>query len=141
MTYLLGSDIIAELASSNPDPSVILWLDSQSENSMYISVVNVAEISELIEKETSDSTKSHLKNWLNNDLLVRFSDRINEVNVPVSIKWGEIISQNSSAKPVITVADSLLMAIALEYDHTIVTRDTSCFAGNGVKTLNPFTRE
>ena len=141
MTYLLGSDIIAELASSNPDPSVILWLDSQPENSVYISVVNIAEISELIEKESSESTKSRLKNWLNNDLLVRFSDRINEVNIPVSIKWGEIVSQNSSVNPAITVTNSLLMAIALEFDHTIVTRDTSCFEGNGVKTLNPFIRE
>jgi toxin FitB len=141
MTYLLDSNVVFELTSQNPDPGVIRWLDSQPENNIYISVVTLAEIAELIDKEQSASSKTYLINWLTNDLLVRFSDRISEIGVAVSLKWGEIINRFCTIGSPISLTDSLNLAIALVNDHTLVTRDSTVFEGTGLKTICPFEKE
>jgi predicted nucleic acid-binding protein len=138
MTYLLDSGIIAELASQNPNPNVLRWLESKAEETMYISVVTLAEISEQIEKENSLSKKNRLYNWLNNDLIIRFGGRICEISVGVSLKWGEIIAKFKGLSHSLTLADSLNLAIALVYDHTLVTHNIAIFEDTGIRVINPY---
>jgi predicted nucleic acid-binding protein len=138
MTYLLDTGIVAELASQNPDPKVMRWLDAQPEETVFISVVTLAEISENIEQQHSGSQKTKLLAWLHNDLIVRFGGRISEITVSVSVKWGEVIAKCKSLGLALSLSDSLSLAIALVYDHTLVTRDTILFADTGVKAISPF---
>jgi predicted nucleic acid-binding protein len=138
MTYLLDTGIIAELASQNPDPKVMRWLDAQPEETVFISVVTLAEISESIEQQHSDSQKTYLLAWLHNDLIVRFGGRISEITVSVSVKWGEVIAKCKLLGLALSLSDSLSLAIALVYDHTLVTRDTNLFEDIGIKAISPF---
>jgi toxin FitB len=138
MTYLLSSDILSNLASKNPDPGIIRWLDAQSEESVYISVVSISEISELIDKNLEISEKNIFTQWLKNDLLIRFSGRICEISVAVSLKWGEVMSHCRSFGRALSMADSINLAIALVYGHTLVTRNIAVFEDSGVKTICPF---
>lgn len=138
MTYLLDSGIITEISSQHPDPKVLHWLDSQPEETIYLSVVTLAEISERIEKEISLTKRNHLSAWLNNDLIIRFGGRISEITISVSLKWGETISKLKSLSRALTMADSLNIAIALVYDHTLVTRDIAIFEDTGVKVFSPY---
>jgi predicted nucleic acid-binding protein len=141
MTYLLDTGIIAELASQNPDPNVIRWLDAQPEETVFISVVTLAEISESIDQQPSESQKANLLSWLRNDLIVRFGGRISEITVAVSLKWGEVISTCKSLSKIVSLSDSLSLAIALVYNHTLVTRNTDLFKDTGVKTISPFEQQ
>ena len=138
MTYLLDTCVIAELASPNPDPAVTRWLDSQPEEIVFISVVTLAEIKQSIEQEASIAKKALLNNWLMSDLLVRFSGRISEFSVGTTLKWSEFSLKWKALKHTLSVADSLNLAIALFYDHTLVTRDVAIFEDTGVKVMNPF---
>jgi Predicted nucleic acid-binding protein, contains PIN domain len=138
MTYLLDSSIIADLASPNPSPNVMSWLDAQSEETVFISVVTLAEIAEQIEMEQSNSQKDSLLSWLNNDLIIRFGGRISEITVAVSLKWGEIVARCKALGKSLSLSDSLSLAIALTNDHILVTRHTDLFADTGVKTISPF---
>jgi hypothetical protein len=138
MTYLLDTGIITELVSTNPDPAVLRWLDSQPEETVYISVVTLAEICESIQKEKSLAKKALLTAWLTNDLLVRFSGRIGEISVGVSLKWGEIMAKLKALGHTLSIADSMILAIALVYGHTLVTRDIASFKGTGAKVFSPF---
>jgi predicted nucleic acid-binding protein len=138
MTYLLDTRIIAELASQNPDPQVVRWLDAQPEETVFISVVTLAEISENIESQHSESQKANLLSWLHNDLIVRFGGRISEITIAVSLKWGEVITKCKSLGKALSLPDSLSLAIALVYDHTLVTRDIDLFEDTGVKAISPY---
>lgn len=138
MTYLLDTGIIAELASANPDLGLIHWLDAQPEETIYISVVSLAEIAENIERQTSLTKKALLNNWLSNDLLVRFNNRICQINETVSLKWAELITRWKNSGRRLSLADSLSLAIALVYDHTLVTHNVAIFENTGVKVLNPY---
>lgn len=138
MTYLLDSSILSDLSAPAPDPKLISWLNSQPEQSLYISVVTVSEIAESMEKEGSALQKQKLRTWITGDLLVRFSGRISEISAAVTLKWAELIAHFRSIGRAMTLADSLNLAIALVYDHTLVTRDISIFEDTGVKVFSPY---
>ena len=38
----------------------------------------------------------------------------------------------------LSIADSMILAIALVYGHTLVTRDIASFKGTGAKVFSPF---
>lgn len=138
MTYLLTSEVLSDLASKNPNPGMIRWLESQPEESVYISVVTISEMSELMEKNLETTEKNRFSQWLKNDLLIRFSGRICEFSVAVSLKWGEVMNHCRSLGRALTMADSVNLAIALAYGHTIVARDIAIYEDTGAKTICPF---
>jgi len=138
MTYLLDSSVISELASANPNPAVVRWLDAQPEETVYISVISLAEIAEKVASEASSARKALLSNWLTNDLMVRFSGRVSEITAEVGLIWGETITSLKSLGRVFSVADSLYLAIALAFGHTLVTRNVARFVNTGVKLFDPF---
>ena len=138
MTFLLDTSIISELLSEKPNPVVIHWLDAQPEETIYLSVVSLAEIKQSIENLTDVKKKNRLNEWLQNDLLIRFSNRISEITVSVTLKWGELSSKMHTLGRTLSAVDSLNLAIALIYDHTLVTRDLSIFESTGVRLLNPY---
>jgi predicted nucleic acid-binding protein len=138
MTYLLDSSILSELSSPTPDSNLIDWLTSQPEESIFISVVTISEVAEAMQNEESETERSRLLEWLNNDLIVRFTGRISEISVSVSLKWTELISQFKAIGRTISLADSVNLAIAMVYDHTLVTKDPTSFENTGAKVFYPY---
>ena len=76
MKYLLDTCVISELARSRPNASVIDWLCRQDAETLYISYVTVGELNKGIVKRGGDKRAQDLARWLNDDILLRFSDRI-----------------------------------------------------------------
>jgi toxin FitB len=138
MTYLLDTCIVAELISEIPNPNVIRWVDAQPEETLFISVVTLAELKNVIDREPSLKRRSQMNEWLTNDLLVRFSNRVSEINVNVTLKWGEVSARIQSLDRVISAMDTLNLAIALIYDHTLVTNHLNDFENTGVRLVNAF---
>jgi toxin FitB len=138
MTYLLDTCIIAELISSAPDPALVRWVDAQPEETIFISVATLGEIKSAVDRIESAPKRVLLNDWLTNDLLIRFAGRISEINVGVTLKWGEVSAQIQSLGRTVTVVDTLNLAIALINDHTLVTSNLSIFENTGVRLINPF---
>lgn len=138
MTYLLDTCIIAELISPVPDPALVRWIDAQPEETIFISVATLGEIKSAVDRIESAPKRVLLNEWLTNDLLIRFAGRISEINVGVTLKWGEVSAQIQSLGRTVTVVDTLNLAIALINDHTLVTSNLSIFENTGVRLINPF---
>lgn len=138
MTYLLDTCVIAELISETPNPAIVRWVDAQPEETIFISVVTLAELKGAIDRVDSVKKRSQLNEWLINDLIIRFTGRISEINVGATLKWGEIAAKIHSLGRILSAVDSLNLAIALVYDHTLVTNDFAIFEDTGVHLLNPF---
>ena len=73
MNYLLDTNIISELISKTPNRGVVDYLLSLNESSLYLSVITIGEIKSGIEKLDNGRKREQLLNWLENDLLKRFS--------------------------------------------------------------------
>ncbi len=71
--------------------------------------------------------KQELTEWLEQDLMERFRDRIVPLDIQVLLCWGELAARlEISGKPMPAI-DSLIAATALQGEYVLVTRNTSDF--------------
>lgn len=138
MKYLLDTCVISELVARNPNPRVVFWIDSADETSLYLSVITIGEIGRGIAKLPDSSRKARLSRWLEEDLLFRFAGRIVPIDTDVMLTWGSLVVRLEREGRVLPAMDSLIAAIALSGQFTLVTRNVGDFEGTGVEILNPW---
>jgi len=138
MNYLLDTNAISELVAKHPDQNVLGWVQGVDELLLNLSVITIGEIKKGIEKLPASPRKQELADWLEQDLLERFRDRIVPLDIHVLLCWGELAARlEISGKPMPAI-DSLIAATALQGDYVLVTRNTADFEYTGVRTLNPW---
>lgn len=140
MKYLLDTNVISELLAKNPNERVTEWIDTREPDSVYLSVVTIGEIQRGIERLGHSRRKETLTKWLQEDLLERFQGRVLEVGIKVMLRWGLLTAEMERKGRQLPAIDSLIAAIALDYDCVLVTRNEADFQATGVKILNPWTQ-
>lgn len=141
MKYLLDTNVISELIAKQPKQQVIDWIDDRDSGAVYLSVITIGEIQKGVAKLPASPRKEAIHNWLINDLLIRFDGRIASISIAVMLTWGRLtahIEQRGNPLPAI---DSLIAAIALEGNYTLVTRNEADFVHTGVDIVNPWQSE
>ena len=76
MRFLLDTCVIAEFVARQPDPGVVRWIDSIDEERLYLSAITIGEIKKGIEKLPDSRRRSELTKWLEDELLMRFKNKI-----------------------------------------------------------------
>ena len=135
MKNLLDTCVIAEYQKPAPDIKVMNWLGSQIEESLFLSVLTVGEIEKGIARLPASKRKNNLETFLEN-LVTRFDRRILNLDTLILRRWGRLTGSLERKGRVLPIVDSLLAATALEYNLTIVTRNTADFADTGATVLN-----
>lgn len=138
MKFLLDTCVVSELASKRPDPKVVAWIDGIDPDRIYLSVVTVGEIQKGIEKLREPSRKERLEGWLKDDLLVRFRDRLVDLDLNAMLEWGALTGRLESQDSPMPAVDSLIAASALLGGFVLVTRNEADFIRSGVQILNPW---
>jgi tRNA(fMet)-specific endonuclease VapC len=138
MKYLLDTNVISELVAKRPDPRVVQWVDSLDPDSIYLSVITIGELRRGIEKLLDSKRKETLRDWLNDDVLIRFSGRILVIDVPVMLTWGELTGRLERTGKPLPAIDSLIAALALHHNCTLVTRNEDDFKEAGITIVNPW---
>jgi predicted nucleic acid-binding protein len=136
--FLLDTCVISEVASKRPDPRVVTWIDSIDPDRIYLSVVTVGEIQKGIEKLKDPLRRERLESWLKDDLLVRFRDRLVELDLKAMLEWGTLTGRLESQGNPMPAVDSLIAASALLGGFVLVTRNEADFLRSGVQILNPW---
>jgi predicted nucleic acid-binding protein len=140
MTFLLDTCVISELVSRQPDPAVVQWVDSVDEDKLFLSAITIGEIKRGIEKLDDSTRKSVLQEWLEGDLLIRFSDRILPIDTAVMLFWGQLAADLEKQGKRMPAIDSLIAATCLQGRLDLVTRNESDLAHSGVTVINPWTQ-
>ncbi len=135
MKNLLDTCIIAEYQKPLPDAKVIFWLSSQIEESLFLSVLTIGEIEKGIARLPASKRKNNLEAFLEN-LITRFDRRILDLDIPILRRWGRLSGILEKKGRILPIIDSFLAATAIEYDLTIITRNTNDFTGTGARVLN-----
>jgi toxin FitB len=138
MTYLLDTCLISELVAKRPNQKVVDWLDNQTPESLYLSVITMGEIAKGIHKLGRSQRKDSLQIWLTQILPTRFLGRILGIEVATMLLWGELVGRLEQQGRSLPVMDSLIAAIALQNSLSLVTRNENDFAGTGVEIVNPW---
>ena len=135
MNYLIDTNVISELVREKPNKKVLEWFATIPNDSIYISVLTLGEIRKGIEKITTPARQHKLRAWLEVELPEWFQERMLTIDKNVADRWGLLQAQISRPLPVI---DSLIAAIALHYDLSIVTRNTKDFNYPLLQVINPW---
>jgi predicted nucleic acid-binding protein len=138
--FLLDTNVVSELVTRRPEPSVSQWVEGTDETLLHLSVLTLGEIRKGIAGLPHAKRRTELENWLNHGLRNRFAGRILPIDADVADRWGHVAAQARSRNIPLPVIDGLLAATALEHNLTLVTRNTRDVAGVGVLILNPWER-
>lgn len=138
MNLILDTNVISEMVAARPNPKVIEWIQTVDSNQAFLSVIAVGEIMKGIEKLPASERKAALELWLREDLLVRFENQLLPIDHQTMLVWGRLVARLDSIGRPISAIDSLLAATALQWEYTLVTRNTSHFQNTGIELLNPW---
>jgi predicted nucleic acid-binding protein len=138
MTFLLDTCVISELGAKQPNLHVVQWVDSIAEDKLFLSAITIGEIKRGIEKLADSGRKSALAEWLEGDLLIRFTDRILPIDIPVMLVWGQLTADLEKQGSRMPAIDSLIAATCLQGRLDLVTRNEGDFALSGVTVINPW---
>ena len=141
MTFLLDTCVISELVAKQPNLHVVQWVDSIDEDKLFLSAITIGEIKRGIEKLPDSSRKSALAEWLEGDLLIRFTDRILPIDVPVMLVWGQLTADLEKQGRRMPAIDSLMAATCLQARLDLVTRNERDFAHSGITVVNPWEQQ
>ena len=138
MRYLLDTCVISELVAKEPDPGVVKWIDSVDEERLFLSSITIGEIKKGIEKLIASDRRMVLAEWLEDELLIRFKDKVLPIDTAVMLVWGKLVADLEKQGKPMPAIDSLLAATALQGSLTLVTRNEDDFAHCGTAVVNPW---
>ena len=138
MKYILDTNVISEAINKQPNLQVMNWLRGMDAQDLYLSVVTVGEIKKGVEKLPESHRKQTIKDWFENDLLIKFDGQILTLDLSIILVWGKLVGELEQQGRKLPALDSLIAATAKYYNYTLVTRNEKDFAGIDITIFNPF---
>ena len=137
--WLLDTNVISEVSGAKPDRRVEMWLKSQPEHALFLSILTIGEYWKGIEHLPSgDKLRPRLQRSVL-ALEARFSGRVISVSDPIVLRWGALsgeIKRIVGHSP--SVVDTLLAATAIEHNLYLATRNVVHVAHSGAAVFNPW---
>jgi toxin FitB len=138
VTFLLDTNVVSELAKPQPNAGVVRWLHEAEEDSLFLSVITLAELRFGVERLTPGARRNRLDAWIREELTERFEGRILSVDEKVAEIWGNVLARSEAQGRRMNLMDCFLAATAKVYQLTLITRDKKDFSGFGGELLNPW---
>jgi predicted nucleic acid-binding protein len=133
--FLVDTNVLSERRKgTKADPGIVEFIDGR-EHELFLPVQTVGELLSGVERlrQRGDSGQAlQLEAWLL-PMMDEFATRILPFDLLCAQTWGKLMGANDQ-----NPFDKQIAAIALVYDLTVATRNTSHFVGTGVRVLNPF---
>jgi len=136
--YLLDTPLLVELVRAHPDEWVSHWIDAFDENEICLSVLTIGEISRSIESEPEVERKTELRQWLNDELLVRFHGKILPLDHEVFEEWGRVAAETEATGKPLSALDGLIAATVRARGLVLITYNREIFAGAGIEVSDPW---
>jgi predicted nucleic acid-binding protein len=136
MEYLLDTNVLSELRKKEYaiDPAVVNWCRQVELTSCYLSTITVYEIERglLLLQQRDVEQATLIRDWFTG-ILDEFKKRILPVTLNCATRAA--VLQVPNPRP---LADSLIVATALEHELALVTRNVKDFQNVGVPIINPW---
>lgn len=135
---LLDTNVISEPLRAAPEPAVVAWLDAQPLETLFLSVVTVAELRFGVARLPAGQRRSGLIDQLESRVLPAFTGRILNLELPATQRYAEAMAKAQAAGLAVGVADGFIAAIAAANGMAVATRDTIPFKTMDVAVINPW---
>jgi predicted nucleic acid-binding protein len=139
MSFLLDTNVVSEWAKPSPNAGLITWLQDVDEDSTFLSAVTIAELQHGIHRLPFGKRRHRLNEWLSNDLLPRFEQRVLPIDAAVADACGRMMARRQNLGRPIGTMDAFIAATVEVHELTLVTRDISDFKHVVHSVVNPWT--
>jgi predicted nucleic acid-binding protein len=136
--FLLDTNVVSEFIKPKRNPGVYAWLDKTDELQLAVSVISLGEVQNGISRLSEGKRKVALQDWLDNELIPRFDNRILSVTLEDMLLWGKLTGKAMTNGETLPTADVMLAAVARNNGLMVITRNEKDFARMGVSVLNPW---
>ena len=135
---LVDTNVVSEPLRVSPEPRVVAWLDLQPLETLYLSVVTVAELRFGVARLSAGKRQDGLRERLETQVLPAFAGRILHFDLAATQAYADLMSKAQAAGLTIGLADGYIAAIATVNGMAVATRDKAPFDAAGVSVINPW---
>ncbi|MBB3835984.1 hypothetical protein FHR55_004248 [Xanthomonas arboricola] len=135
---LLDTNVVSALWRPKPNPSVLAWIDAQAIETLFLSVVTVAELRFGIAVMPEGRKRSTLHARLERDVLPLFNGRLLAFDLDASHAFATLASKARTAGLTLGRVDTYIAATAAAQGLTVATRDTPPFEAMALDVINPW---
>ena len=136
---VIDTNVLSEVIRSAPDARVVAWLEAQSRDSTFSTVINRAEMLAGVEILPTGRRKDALTALITDLFETQFGQDLLPFDIRAADDYARIVSLRRRAGRPIGIMDAQIAAIARTLNAAIATRDIDDFADIGVDLINPWT--
>ncbi len=138
MSYLLDTNVVAELTKPTGDPRLLRWIDAQAEDDLFMSVITIAEVRYGIERMAHGRRRQALQTWLQEQLISRFELRLLPITVDVADAGGRLVAKADALGRPLKAMYGFIAATASIHGLELATRNVRDFEPVLARVLNPW---
>ena len=135
---LLDTNILSEMMRPRPDTGVILWLNQQDSQELFISSISIAEISYGLYVSPHGKRGQQLQIRFEQFVSQAFQFRLLDFDERVANIYGNVMGEAKLTGHPMSISDGQIVAIAQTNGFAVVTRNIKDFKYSGVMLINPF---
>ena len=135
---ILDTNVISEPMRAAPDPNVLAWMDAQRPETLYTTVLTLAEIAYGIERMAEGRRRDELVEAAKSVFETDFRDRTLAFDQDSARQYGVIRAARMKAGMPMEPIDAQIAAIARAVGAMIATRNIGDFQACGVHLINPW---
>jgi toxin FitB len=140
--FLIDTNVVSEFnRRGDPNERVKQWLAATPLQSLYVSVITLAEIRLGIELLSPGKRREQLEQWIDRDFRQWFKGRVLPVDASIVTLWASLTAERQLKGRPLSNFDGLLAATALHHNLTLATRNVRDFADLNITLLNPWEAE
>ena len=135
---ILDTNVISERLRSEPDPNILLWLDSQPADALYLCTPVLAEMQFGAARLKPSARQRGLLNAILSLASDVFDGRILPFDMDAALAYGLICAEREAIGRTIAPVDAMIAAITGSNNAVLATRNIADFEHTGIELLNPF---
>lgn len=137
--YLLDTNILSNATKPQPSEQLVAWLSEQTDESLFIASLTLAEIKRGILEKPAGKKRRELEHWFASGAPSLFTDRVLPFDQRAGLIWARLMAEGTARGRPRSALDMIIASVAEANDCTLVTDNTRHFVG--LKILNPMQAE
>lgn len=135
---VLDTNVLSALMRTNPDATIVEWLDRQPADSVWLTSISVFEARFGLALHPKGRRRSGLERAFDRVLSEDLSNRVLALDEMAALTAAQLATDRQRSGRVVDLRDTLIAGIAQARRATIATRNTRHFDGVDVPVVDPW---
>jgi hypothetical protein len=135
---LLDTNVLSALMQSEPEMTVVRWLDAQPPESVWTTSITVFEVRFGLELLATGKSRQRLEEAFSRALAEDFENRVVDFDQTAAETAGRIAAEHHRAGRTVAIRDVQIAGITVARKATLATRNLRHFEGFGLELVDPW---